>query len=420
MTPEEAYNNGYVVPQGSHPVAQHTVAQHPVVVHEGGSSWKDGWAGLFNGGCAHCGPQCWVSGEYLYWKIKDGPLSVPLVASSVDPTTTNAILGDPDTVVLFGNKDLEFDGFSGGRVSGGYWINPFFGLEASGFLLQEQDESFRISSDATGFPVLSRPIIDAVTGAEYATGATGPAAPGQRSGAIAIDATSQLWGAELNAVGGFYDAAAFRLEGLAGVRYLGLEENLQIADASQALAPGAVFFNGSAVAPGSTIHRLDEFEARNHFYGGQIGLRGEYRISRFGIVATGKVAFGVTHQILDVSGTSSLVSPGGNVTAGQGGYLALAPNLGKNTNDEFTIVPEFGVKLYMYLTENLRVSVGYDFLYWNNVIRPGDQINRAVNPGLSPSLAEFGTSNSPAAPFPLFRETDFWAQGLNFGLEFRF
>ena len=59
-------------------------------------------------------------------------------------------------------------------------------------------------------------------------------------------------------------------------------------------------------------------------------------------------------------------------------------------------------------------------MYWSNVVRPGSQINLSnINLSQSQSLGN-GVLSGIASPSPLFNRTDFWAQGLNFGVEFRF
>ena len=52
------------------------------------------------------------------------------------------------------------------------------------------------------------------------------------------------------------------------------------------------------------------------------------------------------------------------------------------------------------------------------VVRPGNQIDRNINTSQN---AFYGTGilTGPASPAPLFNRTDFWAQGVNFGLQFR-
>jgi len=72
------------------------------------------------------------------------------------------------------------------------------------------------------------------------------------------------------------------------------------------------------------------------------------------------------------------------------------------------------------VTDWCRLSVGYNFLYCSSVLRPGNQIDRVLDETLIPN---FGTGVAPAGqsrPAPILRGSDFWAQGLNFGVEFRF
>jgi hypothetical protein len=61
-------------------------------------------------------------------------------------------------------------------------------------------------------------------------------------------------------------------------------------------------------------------------------------------------------------------------------------------------------------------------MYWNQVVRPGDQMSHSVNLTQNAVLDPNGTGKlvGPAQPAPLFNRTDFWATGLNFGVEFRF
>ena len=59
--------------------------------------------------------------------------------------------------------------------------------------------------------------------------------------------------------------------------------------------------------------------------------------------------------------------------------------------------------------------VGYSFIYWSNVSRPGDQIDLNVSPSQFPPYDE--TATMPAF---VQHTTDFWAQGINVGLDYRF
>src|SRR5205814_1611876 len=62
---------------------------------------------LADHGKENCGPRFWISGEYLYWKIKDAPLPFPLLTSGPATSTTPGLLGQPTTTVLFGARYLD-------------------------------------------------------------------------------------------------------------------------------------------------------------------------------------------------------------------------------------------------------------------------------------------------------------------------
>jgi hypothetical protein len=61
------------------------------------------------------------------------------------------------------------------------------------------------------------------------------------------------------------------------------------------------------------------------------------------------------------------------------------------------------------------LRVGYTILYWTNVLRPGDQIDREINSTL---LAGETPSLPPLRPMFDFKETNALVQGLNVGAEF--
>ena len=84
------------------------------------------------------------------------------------------------------------------------------------------------------------------------------------------------------------------------------------------------------------------------------------------------------------------------------------------------VVPEVDFSVGYQLFRWARLSVGYNFLYCSSVLRPGDQLDRTVSPTLLPSHPAFNPASTAANPAPLFKSTDFWAQGLNFGLSVSF
>ena len=72
------------------------------------------------------------------------------------------------------------------------------------------------------------------------------------------------------------------------------------------------------------------------------------------------------------------------------------------------------------ITERLSAHVGYTIIWWDNVVRPGDQLTRVVNLTQVPSSLGFGALAGPRGPRPFENESRFWAQGLDLGLAFRY
>jgi hypothetical protein len=354
---------------------------------------------------------CWVTPEYLVWTIKRGPVPLPVVSSGA--------LTDMGTVVQFGNTVLDYRDFSGGRLTVGTWFDDYgtIGIEAEGFLFQRRTLGLSFSSDNTGRPPLGIPFFNADTMQEdFADFAI----PDELVGRIDVTSTSQLWGAESNFLFNLYRGESLELALLAGFRYLGLKEDLTNTGSSAALEGQQVFFGGEAFNPPAITTTTDRFTTHNHFFGCQIGIWTEYRYGGTFVDVGGKVAIGATHEVVEVSGTSALfIGPGAPVQTLPGGLFALPSNIGRTSNDDFAVVPEVQVKVGYHLTKHWSVFAGYSFMYWSRVVRPGDQINRILTPEQIPTFAEFVPSQAGAGqPFPVFRTTDFWAQGVNFGMEF--
>jgi hypothetical protein len=127
---------------------------------------------------------------------------------------------------------------------------------------------------------------------------------------------------------------------------------------------------------------------------------------------------------LDVNGVSIFTGTGGfaGLLPSQmaGGIFAQPSNIGRQNRDEFAVVPALELKLSYAFTSHLRAFVGYDFLYWSRVARPGDQINQTLNlPAGGPALLYLPMAGPGARtqPSSQFNSTDFWAQGFTIGLD---
>jgi hypothetical protein len=359
-----------------------------------------------------CGPpgRAWVSAEYLLWWLR-GSATPPLVTTG--PATGGGLpgsLGAPGTVVLFGGDRDDDDPYSGFRVTAGLWCDDCrtHGIEASYFHIFPRSNDFSLNSDRV--PVIARPFINTGTGApdvEFV------AFPGLVTGNIRIDQETRLQGADVNYICNLCCTCTGRTDIFAGVRYLELSDHLDIVE--DVLVDPSVPGIG-----GARIIVADSFATRNSFYGGQIGVRREIWRDRFFVSGTAKLALGSTHQVVDINGSTTIIVPGGAPTTVRGGLLALSSNIGHYDRDRFSVVPEIGINVGMQVSDRLRVFGGYNFLYWTNVVRAGEQIDLVLNPNLIPTSGSFGTPGGPARPAFNFNESNFWAHGINVGVELRF
>ncbi|MBI1832565.1 MAG: BBP7 family outer membrane beta-barrel protein, partial [Planctomycetes bacterium] len=162
----------------------------------------------------------------------------------------------------------------------------------------------------------------------------------------------------------------------------------------------------------------DRFDTNNHFFGPQLGLRAEWQHKRWVLGGSAKVALGVTREIVTIAGSTFIDTQPATVNAG--GLYAVSSNSGRFSRSAFAVVPEAGLNLGFQLTDNLRLFAGYTFLYWSHVVRPGDQVDTNVNLNFVPSSMTFGSAGGSNRPAFSFRATDFFAHGVNMGLEWRY
>jgi hypothetical protein len=369
--------------------------------------------------CERANPEhFWFRGDYLLWWVKSAPLGGPLVTT--DPTngatSTAGGLADPTTQTVLGGGRLGYNPFSGARFQGGVSLCDGLAFEAGGFFLGTQYRTQSVRSDDTGNPFLFRPFLNVDTGNPNAGSYV--ALPGTFVGGVQVASQSSLWGTNANLSGQVVCNETGRLDWLCGFRYLNLEERLDIRDARTDLL-GLANFGGPATLPGDSFYFQDGFHTLNQFYGGQVGLRGETRLGCLVLSGNAKVSLGDTQQIITVQGSTTLLPAAGGVASMPGGILALPSNSGTFVHNRFTVIPEAGVQIGYDLTSSLRASVGYDFLWWSSVVRPGDQIVHVISAAQLPSSPSFGSS-PVAVPGPVSHTTDFWAQGVSFSLGLRY
>jgi hypothetical protein len=395
-------------------------------------------------------PRFYVKGEYLAWWTRNDHVP-PLVTTSAPGNLLGninseadlgdrGVLGRPTTHILF-DGPLDHGLQSGARFTAGWYFGDCKNLavEASYFFLGRGNDSFTATSNQ--FSVLARPFLNLNTQPAPTEDSEIITYPTISTGGIRVDSSSKLSGAELNARFRLgcdcpscspYDGCnvcccppPVRWELLVGVRYLRLEESLRITeDFTFTSDPRVAAFLAPDFAPGDRVVISDGFATRNEFYGGQVGIAGEWKTGRWSIDWRGKLAVGNTHQVLDIDGSQQIFRNGTLVKTNLGGLLALSSNIGHFTRDRISFVPEVGMDVGYQITPAIRVFAGYNFLAWTHVLRPGEQIDRALDVTLIPN----GPVQANGQPFPPsglnrpavpFRDSLYWAHGITAGLEFR-
>jgi hypothetical protein len=374
-----------------------------------------GTPGCFDGACCDgcgwgngcCFGNRWYgSAEYLLWFIRGQSLP-PLLTTGPLVSPVPGALGQPGTAILFGNNStFNSNPYSGVRLRGGYWFNDNhgLGLDLGGFFLGGDNRTFRASS--VGVPFLGRPFFNVSTGAQDVEDV---AAPGLAGNFSAVS-TFFLYGAEANLRRNLCCGCNWFIDGFIGWRLLGLNESLSM---NENLA--VVSSTNPALPAGSTFLVNDRFSTNNLFNGGQIGAIGEYRLGRWSLDLRTSLGVGGTMQYANVSGSTTSAGPGILPTTSPGGLLALSSNIGPHTRGMVSFIEEVGLNLGYQFTNHIRGFVGYNFLFWSNVIRPGNQIDLNVNPNLIPPVVPGG----PNRPAFAFNGSNFWVQGIQFGIDIR-
>jgi hypothetical protein len=244
------------------------------------------------------------------------------------------------------------------------------------------------------------------------------AAPGIDTGGINVTANYNLSGTEVNFLKNIYyeyPGRTIRLDFFAGFRYLDLGEDLSITTSSlYTQQPGGVF----QPFAGNHLLQNDLFATRDQFYGGQVGATVKFFLDVLDVNLTGKVACGGTAEEVHIDGFQLRTLANGTIIPSRGGLLALPTNIGRFHRGDFAVVPEFDITAAYLICRHMSLTVGYQFMGWSKVMRPADQIDRVIDVTRIPNFPITGVAPTglvrPALPF---HETQFWAQGLNVGLQ---
>ena len=417
--------------------------------------------GMRPAGGGGLGKRAYLHGEYLLWWF-DGMNTPPLVTTSTNPAhggvLPNPGLNDNQTTsILYGGQPILEDPRHGFRVKLGMWMDDCNkqAIEVDYLFLGKLEETFT-AGGTEGNPIISRPFFDFLPpGGGNPQENAEEVSSADLNGDITVYSSSEFQGAGIslrhnlcrsgcNNVGcgscvdcglgvdcgcgpigcgsgcesGCGDSRF--VDVLAGFRWYQLRERLQInedliIDIEDTQDP-------RFIDNGKNILVEDRFATDNDFLGGELGYIWGIERSRWSADLLTRIAIGSNRQRVSIHGDTDVFLANGNPDPdpnfdgdSDGGLLALSSNIGDYERDRFSMIPEVNLTLGYKVTQNLKLRAGYTLLYWTNVVRPGDQIDREINstllPGETPSLP-------PLRPLFTFNETNLLVQGLNIGGEY--
>ena len=350
---------------------------------------------LFGGGF-------WFDMEFLLW-WRDQRVFPALVTTQPNDGIV------PGATVLFGGP-MDESARPGGRLEFGLWLDPCQRTAVGARYLAVADASISPEYTSSDLAFIARPFTDVSTNPATATAFSviNAAAQPATTGRLGLRTDSEIQAGDVFFLWTLrqYSCASFGL--LAGYQYAQIDEDLFIESVTQ---------TGGTTAAVQSIAVSDLFDAQNEFHGGMFGLRGDYRCGQFGVELLGRFGFGNMRQSILIAGSTTSTDASGATSTRASGLLAqAATNGGLHEQDKFSFMNEAGVKLAFYPVQRLKLSVGYSLMYWSSVVRPGFEIDTAIDGRLLTALPPADATRPAFA----FDPTDSLVHGLNFGAELQF
>lgn len=339
-------------------------------------------------------PPIWFNAELLGWLTQAvGVPPLVTTAPATVPLGTAGLTNQPTTTVLFGGGKRLNDMRAGFRAELGVWLDEqsIYSVAARFYFLGISSNEFIGVGNGTNVLVVPQATTQNLTPVQIAVYA---GYPGSTIGAVNSSISTNFLGGDVNLRKAMRTGDTFRADLIGGLRFLHLGDSL------------TTLFNvvSSALPVNLAPQQVgeDSLRTRNTFYGPQVGFALAGRRGPFTAELQSTVAVGVTYGELDYYrsrvlgvGTAGLTTPAPAGTVSTTTQSAITANSGY-----FGVVPEIGVKFGWHPTSHLRLTLGYDFIYWSRVQRAQSQYNYS--------------------PQPAGGTTDLWVQGITGGLELRY
>ncbi len=361
--------------------------------------------------------RAFVGFEFLQWWDRSRSIP-PLVTTDASTTPinngapnfvpialTNPAAGiSPDSRLLFGGQDIGGKVQSGGRLTAGLWLDDehsrALGVKAygnEGFSLKQN-----FSSDGTqplGLSFFNTDPLNVGFGEDALIIAHDNFGL-NRNGSVDITSQNEFIGGEVFYRSLLDSGCNYRLDALFGYQYARVNDDLLMRSTINDVNSGDVFtFN-------------DLFDVSNSYNAGFLGAQTEFYKNNFTLSMLGKISLGNMRQKATIAGSNTA----NGIETDGGLYAQPFTNIGEHSRDITVWSPEANFKLAYAVTHDLSFSIGYTFIYWNKMALAGDQLDRNVNA----TQLSGGGLIGPGDPTFNFRDTDYWLQTIDFGVNWRY
>ncbi len=325
-----------------------------------------------------------IRGEYLAWWINGDEVGSLITTSPNTPVLTPiaqaGVLGQPGTRSIYGgdHSDEMFQGF---RIYGGVLLNECrkLWLDAGMFYFSPNGRGTIQPTDPT--EIVSRPFFNTATGLEDAQLVNYPDVV---NGTVSVDnGVDRFFGAEVNLRQNLScncpcPDKCTSTDWLVGYRHVNFGEHLNIVEDLTVVDP-----NGN-IPVGTNIIVEDRYRTRNSWNGGQVGLVSTWWKNNWFAEVSGKFGLGANTKQVDVLGRTTTTIPGAAPAVNDGGLYVLPGQSGRHEETDISFLFDTGVNVGRRITRNVKVSVGYNLFVMTNVVRPGDVLNRSLDPAFLP------------------------------------
>lgn len=363
-----------------------------------------------DGCCGQCSQCCrcldtFGSVEFLMWWGKGTSLPPLVTTSDTTPLTPQGnagVLGLNTTTILFGNQMGGNKLQGGGRVTAGLWLDPGHNVAVGGRFFGTGGDGTRFNQNATDNPILAIPFFNASLNQEDSLII---AYPGFNRGRIdAHLTTNNIIGAEAFGEIMMSRDSRRRIDLVGGYQFFRMDDWLQI-DSTSTLNQAGNPLNGLQ------IDVTDRFSTRNQFHGGEFGLRARMARGQWSLNMLGLVGLGNMNQQVTIAGITTTTPNGGASNTDNGGLFTQPSNIGVYERNRFAWIPQFTGNLNYHVNPNVSFHIGYNIMWITNVALSADQMDTTVN---------LNQPVGPNRPAFTFNDTEYWLQGINWGMNWDF